>query len=167
MKVSRFNDIYGDNENPLVFIVGTMHGDSACTGSYTMPYSYHTNRMWLVLPAVFGERDMRKSSNEERIDFLKRHRIAMLDLLESCDRVASSDSTITNAKPNDFNEIVEKWPGVRIINMGMKSFELFSGFFPDIEHYYAVSTSGACHCSDEARIDSLKKAFPDKYEGIA
>ncbi len=68
-------------------------------------YGHPGNRFWRVVSAVFGC-DTPKTVEEKR-EFLLKNRIAVWDVIASCDIVGSSDSTIKNVIPNDFSEILE------------------------------------------------------------
>jgi TDG/mug DNA glycosylase family protein len=66
-------------------------------------YAYRTNRFFAVLASLFEEKE--PLGTEERKAFLKRHHIALYDVIWECDIQASSDSSIRNAVPNDLSLI--------------------------------------------------------------
>ena len=59
-----------------------------------------------MLADVLGERVVPQTV-EERKKFLKRNRIALWDVLESCEIKGASDVSIRNARPNDMNRILQ------------------------------------------------------------
>ena len=67
-------------------------------------YAHPQNRFWRTL-ALLWETPI-PESKEEKIEFLLSHRIALWDVLASCELVGSSDSTISHAKPNDLSRIL-------------------------------------------------------------
>ena len=69
-------------------------------------YGHPQNRFWKVLSLVFGEES--PVSTEEKRAFLLRHRVAVWDVIASCDITGSSDSSIKNAVPNDLSVILTK-----------------------------------------------------------
>lgn len=71
------------------------------TGFY---YGHPRNRFWSVLAKVYGE-DV-PLGIEDKKSFLTRHKIALWDVVESCDIIGASDSSITNVTPNDIREVV-------------------------------------------------------------
>ena len=94
-----------------VLILGTMPSPKSREAGFF--YMHPQNRFWKVLPAVFGEAlccpnnsPDRKAAILERRDFLLRHHIALWDLLASCQISGAADSSIKNARPNDFDEIL-------------------------------------------------------------
>ena len=69
-------------------------------------YGHPQNRFWKVVSSVFEE-DVPRSVSEKR-EFLIRNRIAVWDVIASCDIEGSSDASIKNVTPNDLNEILNK-----------------------------------------------------------
>ena len=67
-------------------------------------YGQPQNRFWRVLSAVCA--DMLPQSHEAKKAFLLRHRIALWDVLASCEITGSSDSSIKKAIPNDLSIIL-------------------------------------------------------------
>ena len=68
-------------------------------------YGHPQNRFWKVTAAVFGEAV--PVSVEEKKAFLLRNRIAVWDVIHSCDITGSSDATIRNVVPNDLSVILD------------------------------------------------------------
>ena len=68
-------------------------------------YGHKQNRFWKVISAVFGEEEPK--TIEEKKDLLLRNHIALWDVIQSCDIVGSSDSSISNVVPNDLSVILD------------------------------------------------------------
>ena len=68
-------------------------------------YGHPQNRFWKVTAAVFGETV--PVSVEEKKAFLLRNRIAVWDVIHSCDINGSSDASIRNVVPNDLSVILD------------------------------------------------------------
>ena len=71
-------------------------------------YGHPQNRFWKVVSAVFGEST--PVTIEEKKAFLLKNRIALWDVISSCEIVGSSDASITNVRANDIRPILEKAP---------------------------------------------------------
>ena len=69
-------------------------------------YGHPQNRFWKVLASVFGEN--MPQTIEEKKAFLLRNRVALWDVIGSCDITGSSDASIKNVVPNDLSEILSK-----------------------------------------------------------
>lgn len=67
-------------------------------------YGHPQNRFWKVISAVFGS-DMPETIEEKRA-FLLMHKIALWDVIASCEITGSADSTIKNVVANDISAIL-------------------------------------------------------------
>ena len=68
-------------------------------------YGHPQNRFWRIMAALLGT-DVPQTTEEKRV-FLLAHRIALWDVIASCDIAGSSDASIRNAVPNDLSPILE------------------------------------------------------------
>ena len=79
----------------------------------------------------------------ERRDFLIHHHIALWDVLASCDINGAADSSIKNARPNDFTEIFEKSEIDQVFCTGKTAFSLWQKVCaPHYESQFYLS----CEC---------------------
>ena len=69
-------------------------------------YGHPQNRFWKVIATIFNE-EVPKTIDEKR-NLLLRNHIAVWDVIESCDIVGSSDSSIKNVVVNDLNIILNE-----------------------------------------------------------
>lgn len=127
-------------------------------------YAHKRNRFFLVLSKLFLEKE--PFSIEERKLFLKRHKIALYDVVYECDIHASSDASITNVKVIDIKDILSKYPNIKKIAInGGKAKDLFDKYLvkeidtSKIKIFYLPSTSPA---NAKASVDFLV----DKYLAI-
>ena len=67
-------------------------------------YGHKQNRFWKVISGIFEEGE--PATIEEKKALLLRNKIALWDVIKSCDIVGSSDSSITNVVPNDLSIIL-------------------------------------------------------------
>ncbi|MBR2255752.1 MAG: DNA-deoxyinosine glycosylase [Blautia sp.] len=68
-------------------------------------YGHPQNRFWKVLAILFDE--PYPESVPERADLLRRHHIAVWDVIQSCDIMGSSDASIRNVVANDLSVILD------------------------------------------------------------
>ena len=71
-------------------------------------YGHPQNRFWKVISAVFNESV--PSTVEEKTALLLRHRIALWDVVSSCDIQGSSDSSMKNVVANDIVSLLKQAP---------------------------------------------------------
>lgn len=67
-------------------------------------YGHPQNRYWKVIASVFS--DVVPDTIPAKKAFLKKHHIAMWDVIGSCDITGSSDSSIENVTANDLTKIL-------------------------------------------------------------
>lgn len=93
--VQPFAPVY--DEYSKVLILGSLPSvKSREQGFY---YGHPQNRFWKVTAAVFGEPV--PETIEEKEGMLLRNRLAVWDVIESCDIIGSSDSSVKNAEAAD------------------------------------------------------------------
>ena len=94
------------DENSRILILGSFPSiKSRECGFY---YGHPQNRFWKVLSNIFE--DVFPKSIEEKKTFLKRHGIALWDVIESCEIEGSADSTIKDVRVNDIGIILKVSP---------------------------------------------------------
>lgn len=109
------------DENSQVLILGMMPSVKSRENKFY--YAHPQNRFWKTLSRVYEEEV--PLSNEDRKQFLLRHRIALFDVLKSCDIEASSDSSIKNPVPNDFSLILKSTKIEAIFTTGKMAYKLY------------------------------------------
>lgn len=90
-------------------------------------YGHPQNRFWRVLANVF-ERDEKLESIEQKRVFLLEHKVALWDVIASCDIIGSADSTIKNVKENDMRVILDAAKIRAIFANGTKAYALFQKY---------------------------------------
>lgn len=92
------------NSNSEILILGSIPSiKSRELGFY---YMHPQNRFWNVISKVFNEDYPETIDNKK--EFLKRNKIALWDVIKSCEIKASSDSSISNVVPNNIKELINK-----------------------------------------------------------
>src|SRR6185436_18844934 len=72
----------------------------------------------------------RTLSYPEKLVLLRRHRIALWDVLASCERIGAADATIRNGTPNAIAELLARYPGIHTVFCnGTLSAKLFQQHF--------------------------------------
>lgn len=92
------------DENSRVLILGSFPSVKSREEGFF--YGHKQNRFWRVMAKVF-DCDEPKTI-EEKKHFLIKNKIALWDVIFSCDIEGSSDSSIKNVVPNDIGKILNK-----------------------------------------------------------
>lgn len=112
------------NSESKVLILGTMPSiKSRELGFY---YANPKNRFWKTMSKVFNQEI--GETNIDRINFLLKNKIALFDVLKSCEINSSSDNSIKKPIPNDLLPIIEKSNIKVIFTTGKKSYELYQKY---------------------------------------
>lgn len=91
------------DENSKILILGSFPSVKSREANFF--YGHPQNRFWRVLAALFSE-GTPKSIGEKR-EFLLSHKIAVWDVIASCDIEGSSDSSIKSVVANDITPILK------------------------------------------------------------
>ncbi len=86
-------------------------------------YAHPKNQFWKILSVIFN---MPVESKQEKIELLKKYRIALWDVIQSCERKNSSDTNLKNPVINDFDSFLKKYKNIKAIFFtGKKAETLF------------------------------------------
>lgn len=114
-----FEPVY--NKDSRILILGSFPSvKSREMGFY---YGHPQNRFWKVLSGILEEET--PQSVEEKKSMLLRKRVAIYDVIESCDIIGSSDSSIRNVVPADIMGIVENSDIKAVFANGKTSAKLY------------------------------------------
>jgi double-stranded uracil-DNA glycosylase len=137
------------DRNAEVLILGSLPGRRSLEARKY--YAHPMNSFWRILGRVLGTSF--EVAYAERKRRLKRHRIALWDVVAAARRPGSLDSSIVPASiaTNDFRRFFERHPRIRLVCLnGGKAAELYRrrvlptlGRFADIRHARLPSTSPA------------------------
>lgn len=95
-------------------------------------YGHPKNRFWSTLEKVFEEKI--GNTKEEKINFLRKHHIALFDVVKECDISSSSDASIKNVIPNNLKPILKNSNIKTIFTTGTKAHELYKKYiYPTIK----------------------------------
>ena len=112
------------DENSRILILGSF--PSVKSREVGFFYGHPQNRFWRVLAALYEEETPK--TVEGKRDFLLSRRIALWDVISSCEITGSSDSSIKNAVPNAVEEILRSAPIERIYTNGGTAHRLYDRF---------------------------------------
>lgn len=130
------------NKESKILILGTMPSiKSREIGFY---YSHPQNRFWRVISEVLSKKT--PVTNIEKEEFLLDNKIALWDVLKSCNINNSDDNSIKNVVVNDMHEIFSITDVKAVFTTGNKATELYKKYCFDktkIASIYLPSTSPA------------------------
>ena len=124
-------------------------------------YGHPQNRFWKVMATVLGE-EIPETITQKRA-MLKKHHVALWDVLDSCTIVGASDTSIEDPVVNNIKELVKKSKVSRIFCTGATAYNLYQKFCAKevgIDAVKLPSTSPAnCAVSLEKLVEAYKKVL--------
>jgi hypoxanthine-DNA glycosylase len=115
------------------------------------------NRFWPVLAAVFGAPV--PEGREARRNFALERRIALWDVLASCDIDGAADSSIRNSVPNDFAPLLCAAKIGRIFCTGKRAFDLYETLCAAKTGMHATLLPSTSPANRHVSFDELVEAY--------
>ena len=122
-------------------------------------YGNKQNRFWSMLCGYFGE--LIPETTAGKREFLARRKIALWDMVVSCEIEGSADSSVKNAEVADLNEIFCKAPIEKILLNGTLAYELFIANYANIDIPYLKLPS-----TSPANPRYKKEAWEQALDGV-
>ena len=97
-------------------------------------YAHPQNKFWKIIFELLNEEFT--DDYTQRIETIKKHHIALWDVIDSCERKGSPDSEIRNEEANQIAELLEKHPNVKAIFCnGGKSYKTYKSCWGKIINF--------------------------------
>ena len=139
------------NKNSEILILGSFPSVKSREGQFF--YHHKQNRFWKVLSAVVN--DVLPETIDEKKEFLLRNHIAVWDVIASCDIEGSSDSSIKNAVPNNFSDILNAAPIRQIYTNGGTAYKLYHKYCEKMAGIKAVKLPSTSPANASYSLDRL------------
>ena len=131
------------SKNSRILILGTI--PSPRSREFGFYYGHPRNVFWSTVAEVLG-RDEPARDIRQMKKFLLENKIALWDVLHSCEIKGASDADISNVVPNDFSNILQTADIQKIFTTGKTATDLFNKYCAKttgMEAEYLPSTSPA------------------------
>ena len=140
------------DKNSEILILGTFPSIKSFENNFY--YSHPKNQFWKILSIIFNEKE--PISIKDKIDFLKRHKIALWDTICECKRSQgnSRDDNLTDIKPCPIDKLLKEYPNIKKIAITSRLAEkVLKKHFKNLNHIYLPSPSPL-----NARLNLQQKA---------
>ncbi|WP_312323739.1 DNA-deoxyinosine glycosylase, partial [Soonwooa sp.] len=108
------------HEDSEILILGSIPGVKSL--EMQEYYAHPQNKFWSIIFELFNE-DFTKDY-QRKLQILKKNKIALWDVIDSCERKGSLDSEIKNEKENDILKLLKDYPNLKVIFCnGQKSYK--------------------------------------------
>ncbi|WP_288245040.1 DNA-deoxyinosine glycosylase [uncultured Chryseobacterium sp.] len=122
-------------------------------------YGHPQNKFWKIIFELLDEEFT--EDYDQRIQTLKKHHIALWDVIDSCERRGSLDSEIKNEEANQIGELLENYPNIKAIfcngGKSYKNAQKILGKNYKIPVFLLPSTSPLHTVSFEKKLEDWKK----------
>lgn len=143
------------NENSRVLILGSFPSVKSREGQFF--YHHPQNRFWRTLAAVVGQAV--PQTIEEKKTFLLSQRIAVWDVIASCEIQGSSDSSIRNVVPNDLQRILETADIRQIFCNGATSHNLYRKYTQGVTGREAIRLPSTSPANAACSLEKLAEQW--------
>ena len=121
------------DKNSKILILGTFPSIKSFEDNFY--YAHPKNQFWRLISNVFNENEPK--TTQEKIIFLKKHKIALWDMIKQCNRTNSLDSSLTEIEPNDIKSLLKKYPNIKKIYFTSKTaLKIYKKYFKDLDVKY-------------------------------
>lgn len=139
------------NKNSQILILGSFPSVKSREGRFF--YHHKQNHFWKVLSTIVN--DVLPETIDEKKDFLLKNHIAVWDVIASCDIEGSSDSSIKNAVPNDFSDILKAAPIRKIYTNGGTAYKLYHKYCEKVTGIKAMKLPSTSPANASYSLDRL------------
>ena len=144
------------DENSRILILGTMPSPKSREAAFY--YAHPQNRFWPAMAAVLGEGLPEK--NKDRAEMLRRHGIALWDVLKCCRIDGASDASIKDAEANDIAGLLRQCPKIeRIFTTGAAANRLYRQLLFPQTHIEAIALPSPSSANARMRLSDLIEAY--------
>ena len=124
--VHSFEPVY--DKDSEILILGTLPSVKSRENNFY--YGHKQNRFWKVLATLLKEPV--PETIEEKKAMLLAHRVALWDVIQSCEIEGSSDASIRDVVPNDLTRILNTADIRAIYTNGGKAHELYGKYIEPV-----------------------------------
>ena len=153
MEIHTINPVY--DVNSRILILGSFPSVKSREARFF--YGHPQNRFWKLLGELFNENA--GDCAKEKTAFLKKHNIALWDVIASCEIEGSSDSSITNVTPNDISIILEEADIRAIFTNGKTADKLYKKYIEKKTGRKAICLPSTSPANAAWTFDKLKEEW--------
>ncbi|MBE7089838.1 MAG: DNA-deoxyinosine glycosylase [Clostridiales bacterium] len=139
------------DENSEILILGSF--PSVKSREQGFFYGHPQNRFWKVVSAIYGLKA--PNTIKEKREMLLTLKIAIWDVIGSCEIEGSADNTIKNVAPNDISVLLEKTKIKRIFVNGNTAKKYYDKYIKDITKIDAVCLPSTSPANASFSLDKL------------
>ncbi len=147
------------DENSKILVLGSMPGIKSLDEQQY--YAHPQNRFWELMGMICDYNNLPSQEYTNKLQILLSNKIALWDVIQSCNRDGSLDSNIQNEKPNNIHKLLNQFKNIEIICLnGNKSYSAFKKYFPKLlEKYKCYKLPSTSPANARYRLEDLYKKW--------
>ena len=150
------------DERSRILILGTLPSVKSREGQFY--YHHPQNRFWKVLAKICKTEP--PATIAEKKAMLLEHGIAIWDVVQSCDIIGSSDSSIKNVTPADLSVILRRASVKTIFLNGGKAWDLYQKYCAGMTDLPAVKLPSTSPANAAWSLEKLVTVWEEElYKG--
>ncbi|MBQ2271350.1 MAG: DNA-deoxyinosine glycosylase [Firmicutes bacterium] len=150
------------DERSRILILGTLPSVKSREGQFY--YHHPQNRFWKVLAKICKTEPPATIAAKKAM--LLEHGIAIWDVVQSCDIIGSSDSSIKNVTPADLSVILRQAPVKTIFLNGGKAWDLYQKYCAGMTDLPAVKLPSTSPANAAWSLEKLVTVWEEElYKG--
>ena len=124
-------------------------------------HAHPQNRFWELMGMICDYNNLPSQEYTNKLQILLSNKIALWDVIQSCNRDGSLDSNIQNEKPNNIHKLLNQFKNIEIICLnGNKSYSAFKKYFPKLlEKYKCYKLPSTSPANARYRLEDLYKKW--------
>ncbi|WP_160140170.1 DNA-deoxyinosine glycosylase [Chryseobacterium sp. c4a] len=147
------------DEQSEILILGSIPGVKSL--EMQQYYAHPQNKFWKIILELLQEEFTEDYT--KRTETLKKHHVALWDVIDSCERKGSLDSEIKNEEANQIEKLVEEHPNIKAIfcngGKSYKNLQKLLGKNYKLPVFQMPSTSPLHTISFERKFEEWKKVL--------
>ena len=151
------------DENSRVLVLGSFPSVQSRKAAFF--YGHPQNRFWRVLSAVFGEPV--PGDVPEKKALLLKHKVALWDVIASCDVTGSADASIKNVVPAYIERITGAAPIERVVCNGGTAGRLYKRYLQERTGLSAVVLPSTSPANAAWRLERLVERWREAADWTA
>ena len=154
-----FGPLYDDQSE--VLILGSF--PSVKSREQAFFYGHPQNRFWKIIAALYGEpvpgTDASRETIEAKRALILRHHLALYDVIEACEILGSSDSSIRGVVPADLQPILQGSRVGRIFVNGKTAGKYYEKYLESVTGIRAVVLPSSSPANAAWSLEKLTEAW--------
>lgn len=154
------------DEKSKILILGSMPGTKSLDEQKY--YAHPQNRFWKLLGLLCNVENLQDFDYQKKLQTLLKNKIALWDVIQSCERNGSLDSNIQNEVPNNISGLLKQYSNIKIICLnGNKAYSAFKKHFPELlKHYKCHKMPSTSPANARYKLEDLFKEWGIAIEMI-